>query len=196
MEYKDYYKTLGVARDASEKDIKKAFRKLAQQYHPDRNPGDKSAEAKFKEINEAYTVLSDADKRSKYDKFGAQWEQYSRAGGQPQVEAAAAQLVQRGGQHRDLRRVQGVGVEDARTELQARRRLRHCCQDHRRAAQEEVVAHPELVETGGFGGLGAGDIFAQGKVVVEADAKAHRRHLPRPVAAACARAAPQPAPAP
>lgn len=84
MEYKDYYKTLGVARDASEKDIKKAFRKLAQQYHPDRNPGDKSAEAKFKEINEAYTVLSDADKRSKYDKFGSQWEQYSRAGGQPQ----------------------------------------------------------------------------------------------------------------
>lgn len=84
MEYKDYYKTLGVARDASEKDIKKAFRKLAQQYHPDRNPGDKSAEAKFKEINEAYTVLSDADKRGKYDKFGSQWEQYARAGGQPQ----------------------------------------------------------------------------------------------------------------
>ena len=84
MEYKDYYKTLGVPRDAAEKDIKKAFRKLAQQCHPDRNPGDKSAEAKFKEINEAYTVLSDADKRGKYDKFGAQWEQYSRAGGQPQ----------------------------------------------------------------------------------------------------------------
>lgn len=84
MEYKDYYKTLGVPRDAAEKDIKKAFRKLAQQYHPDRNPGDKSAEAKFKEINEAYTVLSDADKRGKYDKFGAQWEQYERAGGQAQ----------------------------------------------------------------------------------------------------------------
>ena len=84
MEYKDYYKTLGVPRNADEKEIKKAFRKLAQQYHPDRNPGDKSAEAKFKEINEAYTVLSDADKRGKYDKFGSQWEQYSRAGGQPQ----------------------------------------------------------------------------------------------------------------
>lgn len=84
MEYKDYYQTLGVARNASEKDIKKAFRKLAQQYHPDRNPGDKNAETKFKEINEAYTVLSDADKRAKYDKFGAQWEQYERAGGQPQ----------------------------------------------------------------------------------------------------------------
>ena len=84
MEYKDYYKTLGVPRNAAEKDIKKAFRKLAQQCHPDRNPGDKSAEAKFKEINEAYTVLSDADKRAKYDKFGAQWEQYARAGGQAQ----------------------------------------------------------------------------------------------------------------
>jgi curved DNA-binding protein len=84
MEYKDYYKTLGVARNADEKEIKKAFRKLAQQYHPDKNPGDKSAEARFKEINEAYTVLSDPDKRAKYDKFGAQWEQYERAGGRPE----------------------------------------------------------------------------------------------------------------
>lgn len=84
MEYKDYYKTLGVARSADEKEIKKAFRKLAQQYHPDKNPGDKTAEARFKEINEAYTVLSDADKRAKYDKFGAQWEQYERAGGRPE----------------------------------------------------------------------------------------------------------------
>ncbi len=84
MEYKDYYKTLGVSRSADEKEIKKAFRKLAQQYHPDKNPGDKSAEARFKEINEAYTVLSDPDKRAKYDKFGAQWEQYERAGGRPE----------------------------------------------------------------------------------------------------------------
>lgn len=81
MDYKDYYKILGVERSADEKEIKKAFRKLAQQYHPDKNPGDKAAEAKFKEINEAYTVLSDADKRSKYDRFGAQWEQYERGGG-------------------------------------------------------------------------------------------------------------------
>jgi curved DNA-binding protein len=81
MDYKDYYKILGVQRSADDKEIKKAFRKLAQQYHPDKNPGDKAAEAKFKEINEAYTVLSDADKRSKYDRFGAQWEQYERAGG-------------------------------------------------------------------------------------------------------------------
>ena len=81
MEYKDYYKILGVNRNADEKEIKRVFRKLAQQYHPDKNPGDKAAEAKFKEINEAYTVLSDPEKRSKYDRFGAQWEQYERAGG-------------------------------------------------------------------------------------------------------------------
>jgi curved DNA-binding protein len=84
MEYKDYYKVLGVARSADEKEIKKAFRKLAQQYHPDKNPGDKEAERKFKELNEAYTVLSDSDKRSKYDRFGAQWEQYERAGVRPE----------------------------------------------------------------------------------------------------------------
>jgi curved DNA-binding protein len=84
MEYKDYYKTLGVPRGADEKEIKKAFRKLAQQYHPDKNPGDKTAEARFKDINEAYTVLSDPDKRAKYDKFGSQWEQYERSGGRPE----------------------------------------------------------------------------------------------------------------
>lgn len=84
MEYKDYYQTLGVAKNADEKEIKRAFRKLAQKYHPDKNPGDAEAERRFKEINEAYTVLSDADKRSKYDRFGSQWEQYSRAGGRPE----------------------------------------------------------------------------------------------------------------
>lgn len=84
MEVKDYYQTLGVSRSADEKEIKKAYRKLAQQYHPDKNPGDKAAEQRFKEINEAYTVLSDSDKRSKYDRFGAQWEQYARAGGRPE----------------------------------------------------------------------------------------------------------------
>src|SRR3990170_7982927 len=81
MEYKDYYQILGVSRNADEKEIKRAFRKLAQQYHPDKNPGDKAAEAKFKEINEAYTVLSDPEKRGKYDRFGASWEQYERGGG-------------------------------------------------------------------------------------------------------------------
>jgi curved DNA-binding protein len=84
MEYKDYYKTLGVNKNADKDEIKKAFRKLARKYHPDVNPGDRSAEEKFKEINEAYEVLSDPDKRQKYDRFGAQWQQYSRSGGRPE----------------------------------------------------------------------------------------------------------------
>ncbi|GIV76599.1 DnaJ domain-containing protein [Litorilinea aerophila] len=84
MDYKDYYQILGVPRNATDKEIKKAFRQLAQKYHPDKNPGNKEAEQKFKEINEAYTVLSDPEKRKKYDRFGAQWEQYERAGGRPE----------------------------------------------------------------------------------------------------------------
>jgi molecular chaperone DnaJ len=80
---KDYYSILGVSRDAGEADIKKAFRKLARKYHPDVNPGDKSAEAKFKEINEAHEVLADKEKRAKYDRFGENWQhadQFSQAG--------------------------------------------------------------------------------------------------------------------
>ena len=75
MDYKDYYKTLGVARGASADEIKKAFRKLARKYHPDVNPGDKKSEEKFKEINEAYEVLSDAEKRRKYDTLGPNWQE-------------------------------------------------------------------------------------------------------------------------
>src|SRR5436853_6215096 len=67
---RDYYEVLGVARDASEEDIKKAYRKLARQHHPDRNPGDKQAEGRFKEVQEAYDVLSDKTKRANYDRFG------------------------------------------------------------------------------------------------------------------------------
>ncbi len=81
MDYKDYYNVLGVKRDASADDIKKAYRKLARKYHPDVNQGDSAAEAKFKEINEAYEVLGDADKRQKYDQFGADWNRYQQAGG-------------------------------------------------------------------------------------------------------------------
>jgi curved DNA-binding protein len=84
MDYKDYYQILGVAKNAEAAEIKKAYRKLARKYHPDMNPNDKSAEDKFKEINEAYEVLSDADKRQKYDRFGAQWQQYERSGGRPE----------------------------------------------------------------------------------------------------------------
>jgi len=80
MDIQDYYKTLGVPRTASQAEIKKAFRKLARESHPDRHPGDKAAERRFKEINEANEVLSDPDKRAKYDRFGKDWEAYARAG--------------------------------------------------------------------------------------------------------------------
>jgi curved DNA-binding protein len=80
MEFQDYYKTLGVPKTASQADIKKAYRKLAREWHPDRRPGDKDAERRFKELNEANAVLSDAGKREKYDRFGRDWEAYSRAG--------------------------------------------------------------------------------------------------------------------
>ena len=75
----DYYAVLGVPRTASEKDIKAAYRKLARKHHPDVNPGNKESEGKFKEIGEAYAVLSDADKRKKYDRWGHDWERYDQA---------------------------------------------------------------------------------------------------------------------
>ena len=85
MANKDYYSLLGIKRDASEKDIKRAYRRLARKHHPDVNPGDKAAEAKFKEINEAHEVLSDKENRKKYDQYGDQWQhadQFAKQRGQ------------------------------------------------------------------------------------------------------------------
>ena len=83
MEYKDYYKILGVKRNAEEKEIKKAYRKLARQHHPDVNPDDKTAEERFKDINEAHEVLSDPEKRRKYDQLGSSWQQWQHKGRDP-----------------------------------------------------------------------------------------------------------------
>jgi len=88
MAGKDYYKILGINTTASEKEIKQAYRGLARKYHPDINPGDKSAEEKFKEINAAYEVLSNPEKRKRYNQFGEQWEyadQFAKSGGQERV---------------------------------------------------------------------------------------------------------------
>jgi molecular chaperone DnaJ len=93
---RNYYDTLGVPRSASDKDIRKAYRRLARQHHPDVNPGDKGAEARFKEINAAHEVLSDAEKRRKYDRYGDQW-QYADQIEQAQRQSAGRRSFGRGG---------------------------------------------------------------------------------------------------
>jgi DnaJ-class molecular chaperone len=105
MPRRDYYQVLGVSRTATDKEIRNAYRKLARQYHPDLNPNDKAAEAHFKEIGEAYEVLSDADKRKKYDRFGPSWQQ-----------AEAAEKASAGvnfGDFRSYRTTSTSGVEDS-----------------------------------------------------------------------------------
>jgi curved DNA-binding protein len=111
MDYKDYYKILGVERKASADEIRSAYRKLAMKHHPDKNPGDKKAEDKFKEINEAYQVLSDEQKRAHYDRLGSAYSNFRTGGGRPgdfqwdewfQQQAAGQRSSQRGGNVDDM----------------------------------------------------------------------------------------------
>ena len=98
MEFKDYYKILGVEKEATQEEIKKAYRKLALKYHPDRNPDNKQAEEKFKEITEANEVLSNPDKRKRYDQLGANWKYHDQPGaGGPGMEDFFSQFGGRGG---------------------------------------------------------------------------------------------------
>ena len=110
MDFKDYYQILGVKRDASEKEIHAAFRKLARKYHPDVNHDNKDAEARFKEINEAHEVLGDPEKRKQYDRFGADWQRYQGAAGAGQgADFSQWFSGQRGGRRTDYREQGGGG---------------------------------------------------------------------------------------
>jgi curved DNA-binding protein len=111
MNYKDYYKVLGVGESATAEEIKKAYRKLAFKYHPDKNKGNQAFEEKFKEINEANEVLSDPEKRKKYDQFGADWKNYEQAGAQPGGFDWSKYSGGRGGQAR------GMGPEESGAEF-------------------------------------------------------------------------------
>ena len=110
MDFKDYYTTLGVSKTATDKEIKQAFRKLARKYHPDVNPGDKSAEARFKEINEAHEVLSDPEKRRKYDELGANWRAYEQ--GAPGTDPFSRWNVNTGGGSSGYRTVSAEDLRD------------------------------------------------------------------------------------
>lgn len=112
MDYKDYYKILGVDRKASEEDIRKAYRKLAMQYHPDRNPNDKQAEERFKEINEAYQVLSDSKKRGHYDRLGSDYSTWQRRGAPGDFDWGQYGGFPRGTRVEDMDEMFGGGFSD------------------------------------------------------------------------------------
>jgi len=111
MEYKDYYQILGVAKEASQEEIKKRYRQLALKYHPDKNPGDKASEEKFKDIGEAYEVLKDPETRKKYDKRGANWKQYGQAGGEEGFDFSQC-AGQGGGQQQGYRQYNASSFEE------------------------------------------------------------------------------------
>jgi curved DNA-binding protein len=106
MDYKDYYKILGISKNASAEDIKKAYRKLAVKYHPDKNPDNKEAETRFKEISEAYEVLRDPEKRKKYDQLGSNWNQFQG------TDAGGFDFSQFGGGRKGKRRTYFTGNMD------------------------------------------------------------------------------------
>lgn len=112
MDYKDYYKILGVERKASQEDIRKAYRKLAMQYHPDRNPNDKQAEDRFKEINEAYQVLSDSKKRAHYDRLGSDYSTWQRRGAPGDFDWSQYGGFPRGTRVEDMDEMFGGGFSD------------------------------------------------------------------------------------
>ena len=129
MASKNYYDILGVKRDASEKEIKQAYRRLARKYHPDVNAGDKSAEAKFKEINEAYEVLSDKQNRQKYDRYGDKW-QYADQFAEAERQQARYQGFSPGGGASAVRTELYTGLQPLRRLLPSHR-TGHSADHHR-----------------------------------------------------------------
>ena len=157
LDYKDYYAVLGVPRTASQADIKKAFRKLARQHHPDAKPGDTAAERRFKEINEANEVLSDPAKRKQYDELGANWEAISRA-----RQAGAAGGA--GGAVRRLRRATPAATSATSSTPPATpassATSSGCSSARRRWARPAAHRRPAVADSRPTGGLGFDDILS------------------------------------
>lgn len=140
MAKKDYYRILGVNRGASEKEIKQAYRKLARKLHPDVNPGDASTEARFKEINQAYEVLSDSEKRKKYDRFGDQWQyadQFAGAGGRNPFGGFG-----QGGVHFEYSDLGGGGFENIFGDLFGNVGNRGASGARTRPRKKQAIEHP------------------------------------------------------